>query len=47
MKDSEQQPTQSLSETLIDQNKQSTDSKDGKNGEDNLVDFVIEKDDAA
>lgn len=44
---SEQQPTQSLSETLIDQNKQSTDSKDGKNGEDNLVDFVIEKDDAA
>ena len=45
--DSEQQPTQSLSETLIDQNKQSTDSKDGKNGEDNLVDFVIEKDDAA
>ena len=39
-------PAQSLSETLIDQNKQTV-GKDGKNNDDNLVDFVIEKDDAA
>lgn len=40
-------PAQSLSETLIDQNKQTVEGKDGKNNDDNLVDFVIEKDDAA
>ena len=40
-------PAQSLSETLIDQNKQTVEGKDSKNNDDNLVDFVIEKDDAA
>lgn len=44
---SEDIPAQSLSETLIDQNKQTVEGKDGKNNDDNLVDFVIEKDDAA
>ena len=39
-------PAQSLSETLIDQNKQTV-GKDCKNNDDNLGDFVIEKDDAA